>query len=319
MEDLNKKNSDRIVLKLTDVSKNFGRRNAVSKMNFSLESGTVFALLGENGAGKTTTIKMLFGLTRPNAGSIRVLGLDPTKEKEALEIRRRVGYVPDQPIFYDYLRVGEMGKFAAAFYPDRYWQEYLRLLETFSIAPDLKIASLSRGMKALVSLALALANDPDLLILDEPTSGLDPIVRRSFLQSMADRTALGKSVFLSSHQITEVERIADRIGIMRQSELMFDESLETLKNEIRQLVLTFHETAPYSAPDHLFDSVIQYAPKGRTAVITGKNLHNDFTNHLSESVVTHEILSPDLEDIFIALARRNEQYNIIQEESKCNK
>lgn len=309
MEEIKKNDNDsqeKILMELTGVSKNFGKLNAVSDMTFSLRTGTIFALLGENGAGKTTTIKMLFGQTAPDSGTIRVLGLDPVREKDALEIRRKVGYVPDQPALYEWMKVGEMGRFAAAFYPEGYWKEFLRQLDFFSIAPDLPIRSLSKGKKAQVSLALALANDPDLLILDEPTSGLDPIVRRSFLQSMADRTALGKSVFLSSHQITEVERIADRVGIMKNSKLLFDESLETLKNEIKQLVLTFQEAAPVTPPEGLFHSFIRYSVEGRTATVIGRNPVHDFADRLPDSVLNYDLQSLGLEDIFIASSKQED-------------
>ena len=306
-------NKSENMIEMTGVSKRFGRVQALLDVGYSVGPGKIFALLGENGAGKTTTIKILLGLLAPDAGQVRVLGLDPVRDGQA--IRRRVGYVPEQPALYEWMTVGEMGRFAASFQSQAYWQEYLRLIEGFEIAPELKIKGLSKGMKAQVSLALALASDPDLLILDEPTSGLDAMVRRRFMESMVDRAALGKSVFLSSHQITEVERVADEIGLMKQSAMFCVESLETLKNRTRTLLLTFENPITGRAEIErvtgaLFGEVVAVNVNGRTLEMTGRDLVSDaeaklaalgplFGEHLNQT----EIRRPNLEEIFVAVLK----------------
>lgn len=301
------------MIEMSGVSKRFGRVQALLEVGYSVGPGKIFALLGENGAGKTTTIKILLGLLTPDAGRVRVLGLDPALDGQT--IRRRVGYVPEQPTLYEWMTVGEMGRFAASFQSQAYWQEFLRLIEGFEIAPELKIKGLSKGMKAQVSLALALASDPDLLILDEPTSGLDAMVRRRFMESMVDRAALGKSVFLSSHQITEVERVADEIGLMKKSEMFCVESLETLKNRTRTLLLTFEN--PVTGRDDiervvgaLFGEVVAVNADGRTLEMTGRDLVPDAEAKLAplgdlfgEKLTQTEIRRPNLEEIFVAVLK----------------
>src|SRR5262249_36419174 len=198
-------------------------------------------LLGENGAGKTTAIRILLGLTDLDEGQATVLGLDSTKQGQL--IRSRVGYVPERPTFYEWMTVSEIGWFTSGFYPSGFYERYLNLAAGYQLPLKRKIKSLSKGMRAKVSLSLALAHEPDLLILDEPTSGLDTLVRREFLEGMVDIAAAGRTVLLSSHQISEVERVADIIAILRSGKLLLVERLETLKDQIRELAITMAETA----------------------------------------------------------------------------
>lgn len=212
---------------------------ALREVDLQVPRGTVLALLGENGAGKTTLIQSLTGFLKPNAGSCRVLGLDPTTD--ALEIRRRVGYVADAPALYDWMRVGEIGWFASSFYEPGFLERYREAIARYEVAEDRKIRHLSKGQRAKVALALALAHDPELLILDEPTSGLDPLVRREFLESMLDRVATGRTVLLSSHQISEVERVADTVAILHQGKFCITDSLGHLRETVSEVTVSFED------------------------------------------------------------------------------
>jgi ABC-2 type transport system ATP-binding protein len=215
------------VIQVTEARKKFFRQLALDNVSLAVPAGVVYALLGENGAGKTTLIRSLLGYYRLQSGSIDVLGMNPAKQP--LEIRRRVGYVADQPGMYPWMTVQEVGWFASGFYPVGYADRFVQLAKEFDLPPKSKIRDLSKGMKAKVALACALAFDPELLIMDEPTSGLDPAVRRSFLESMVDRAAGGKTVLLSSHQIHEVERVADWVAIIHGGKLQVASPLEDLK------------------------------------------------------------------------------------------
>jgi ABC-2 type transport system ATP-binding protein len=202
------------------------------------------ALLGDNGAGKTTALRILLGLIRADEGHAEVLGLESATQGE--EIRRRVGYVPERPTLYLWMTVAEIGWFAAGFYPSGYLSKYQDLVRGFQLPLDRKLKALSKGMLAKVSLALAMAHEPELLVLDEPTSGLDPLVRREVLESMVDVAAAGRTVVLSSHQLGEVERVADAVAVLKQGKLVLYEMLDVLKSRIRELTVTFVNGSTHS-------------------------------------------------------------------------
>lgn len=212
---------------------------ALREVDLQVTRGTVLALLGENGAGKTTLIQCLTGFLKPNSGSCRVLGLDPAAD--ALEIRHRVGYVADAPALYDWMRVGEIGWFASSFYKAGFLDRYREAINRYAVPEDRKIRHLSKGQRAKVALALALAPDPELLILDEPTAGLDPLVRREFLESMLDRVATGRTVLLSSHHISEVERVADAVAILHQGRFCIAESLSQLRDDASEVTISLDD------------------------------------------------------------------------------
>ena len=229
---INRMTNNDCVIQFDDVSRSFGKQVALDHVSYDVPQGVVFALLGENGAGKTTSIKSILGMCEPGSGQVQVLGMHPTLH--SYDIRRQVGYVPEQASLYDWMTVKEAGWFAAGFYASGYEAEFNHLAGSFGLPPDQKIKNLSKGMKAKVVLSLAMAHKPPLLILDEPTSGLDTLVRREFLESMVDMTASGQTVYLSSHQIPEVERVADIVAIMKHGKLLLVEELASLKDTSRE-------------------------------------------------------------------------------------
>ncbi len=299
------KSGSNTAIRLERLTKKYKGQEAVGNVSFTVERGSVFALLGENGAGKTTTIKILLGMVRPNSGSAEVLGLDPIRDD--VQIRKLVGYVPEQTTLYDWMTVEQIGRFASAFYPEGYWPEYCRLIDSFGLDLSAKIKNISKGMKAEVSLSLALASDPDLLILDEPTSGLDAMIRRKFLESMVDRAAVGKTVFLSSHQITEVERIADTVAIMKKSRILLIEPLEQLKATTTLFHVTFKESVPKDSRfgSDLFQTLVDRQTEGREIHLLGRYPVEDALERIqnTEGVAEAEQLPVTLEEIFVAYMR----------------
>jgi ABC-2 type transport system ATP-binding protein len=286
------------VIRLNEVCKRFGPQIALHKLSLDVPHGVVFALLGENGAGKTTAIRIMLGLSEPNAGSAEVLGL--SSDREGLQIRRRVGYVPERSTLYEWMTVAEIGWFTAGFYGDGFLPEYLRLAGEYGLPRRRKLKALSRGMRAKVSLSLALAHDPELLVLDEPTSGLDALVRREFLESMVDRAAAGTTVFLSSHQIAEVERVDDVVAIIREGKLMLVERLDELKGRTREVTLTMEDGAP--GPPELPGEVLSCRRKLRQWQLLVRGVEEDRLTSLGrhDSVRQVEVRSPNLEEIFVA-------------------
>ncbi len=290
------------VIRLNGLSKRFGSQIALRNLSLEVPPGVVFALLGENGAGKTTAIRILLGLAEPNSGTAEVLGI-PSASR-GLEIRRRVGYVPEGPTLYEWMTVAEIGWFTAGFYGNGFLPAYLRLASEFGLPHRRKLKKLSRGMRAKVSLSLALAHDPELLVLDEPTSGLDALVRREFLESMVDRAATGKTVLLSSHQIAEVERVADVVAILREGELMLVERLDALKAQMREVTLTMADGAP--GPPELPGEIVAGRCRARQWQMMVRSADDEGLRRLDlqESVRQVEVRAPNLEEIFVAYLER---------------
>ncbi len=293
------------VLKLQNVKKQFGSTQAMDNISLEVSEGVVFALLGENGAGKTTTIKTLLGLELPDSGSVDVLGMNPSKQ--SVDIRRAIGYVPENPVLYDWMTVSQIAWFTSGFYPDGFTEKFSELAKEFDLPTDKKIKSLSKGGRAKVALALAMAHQPRLLILDEPTSGLDTMVRRKFLESMVDVAAEGRTVLLSSHQIPEVERVADWVAIVHEGRVLVCDTLENLKAKLERWVVTFEDTAA-QLPE-MEARILTHEGRGsrRQQLFVrepGPNALWRLRDHPGVNEV--EVHTPSLEEIFVAYVSRPE-------------
>ncbi len=292
-------------IRLQKLSKRFGPQVALSDVSLEVPPGVVFALLGENGAGKTTAIRIMFGLLDADSGEAEVMGLRSVRS--GLEIRRRVGYVPERLSLYEWMTVGEIGWFTAGFYGEVFLPEYRRLTAQFGLPERQKIKNLSKGMRAKVALSLALAHQPELLVLDEPTSGLDALVRREFLESMVDRAAAGQTVFLSSHQIVEVERVADIVAILHQGELILVERLDDLKAQVREVTFTMSD-GEVPLPD-LPGELLAKRQRARQWQVLVRGLGDEPLSRLSAAPGIREVESrvPTLEEIFVAYIQRGRE------------
>ena len=291
------------VISVNNVCKRFGKRTVLDSVSMKVPSGVVFALLGENGAGKSTLIRSMLGYTKLNSGNILVCGMDPLKQP--LEIRRKVGYVSDSPGLYEWMTVAQAGWYASGFYPEGFLKVYGERINAFQLPHDTKIRDLSKGMRAKVALSLAMSFDPELLILDEPTSGLDPLVRRSFLESMIDRAAAGQTVFLSSHQIQEVERVADWVAILHQGQLQIVAPLDELKSSVT--VLDFSLRDPLLALPDVMEQVqvLHKTQIGRTLHMMVRGFTPAIENALSQHANLFEIkaMRPNLEELYIGFTQ----------------
>lgn len=215
-------------LRIDSVSVGYGRTAVVSGLMLAVQPGWVYALLGRNGSGKTTLVASLMGFRPVTAGRIRVLGLDPWKQRATL--MRDVGYVPETPDAPPDVTVARIEKFCAALYPTWDSAGFAERLARFSIPTRKRFGELSRGQKGLVQMALALAPAPKLLILDDPTLGFDAVAKASFYEELIGELAdRGVTVFLTTHDLAEVERIADRVGILHGGRIALEGSPEELK------------------------------------------------------------------------------------------
>ncbi len=305
------------VITLQNVCKRFGRVTALDHVNLEIPPGVVFALLGENGAGKTTMIRILTGFTKPDSGQATVLGQNC--DTAGLEIRQLIGYVSDSPALYEWMTAEEIGWFASAFYDPGFPNRYLELTAVFDIPTGIRLKDLSKGQRAKVALALATSHDPQLLILDEPTSGLDPMVRRQFLESMVDRAALGRTVLLSSHQISEVERVADWVAILHQGRLKLVQPLEELKRTTSIVTATLDDPAATAALPP--GNVLTESRNARQLRWVVQDLPDDWASGYDESSGVTNLSSEraTLEEVFVAVcdsrAQRPEQYSSDQRSS----
>ena len=219
--------SEDLPVRLTDVSKHFGRGIALDGVSLSLEPGEVFGYLGPNGAGKTTTIRVLLGMLRPTSGQAQVFGLDSWRQP--VPVHRMLGYVPGESalyrrltgrqhiLYFDRLRRRDDGAAAAA------------LADRLDLDLGRPAGTLSRGNRQKLAIVLALMSSPRLLVLDEPTSGLDPLVQQEFHALLDEHTHRGGTALFSSHVLGEVQRVADRIGVIRQGRLIAVERLAELR------------------------------------------------------------------------------------------
>lgn len=294
------------IIEFQNVSKRFGSTQALTDFSLSVPEGAVFALLGENGAGKSTAIRILLGLERASAGSSSIMALDSVRQ--GLKIRRMVGYVPDRPVLYDWMTIRELGWFIGGFYdrPESVIENYGQFIEKFQLDPGQRIGTLSKGMYAKVALALALAHDPKVLVLDEPTSGLDTMVRRDFLDSMVELAAAGRTVFISSHQIAEVERIADYVAVISRGKLLTVDRLDDLKAQTRHLLITC-ESEMVAAPA-FNGQLISSEHRGRQWSLMLRGAGPEVTTAVRDrpGILSVEESAPSLEDIYLAYLRRRQ-------------
>jgi len=233
--------SDAIVTE--HLSKAYGPKWVVRDLNLRVPTGCVYGFLGRNGAGKSTTIKMLTGMCAPDAGRASLLGEDVPTLSPAT--RGRIAYMAEGHPLYAWMSIGEMVKFTSAFYEN--WDHALasQVLDHFELSRKQKCGRLSRGQQAQVSLALAMAPDPELLILDDPTLGLDTVVRREFLEALIQLIhSRGRTILFSSHVLGDVERVATRIGVMVDGVLRVDCPTETFRDAVRKVVAEFDGDPP---------------------------------------------------------------------------
>ena len=282
------------------LTKYYGSRKVVDHLDLRIPRGTVYGLLGRNGAGKSTTLKMLTGMVRPDYGRIELLGED--LEVLSPATRARIAYLAEGHPLYTSMTIRQAVAFTTSFYVNADRQLVEQILDHFALSPKAKIGRLSKGQRAQVSLALALAPDPELLILDDPTLGLDTNVRRDFLESMIQIIQRrGRTILFSSHVLGDVERVADRVGVMIDGVLRVDCPAEQFKSSVRKVVAEFGYEPPEvpPCPGLLSDwrvgtrrelVFVGYGPKQRAAV-----------EALSPERV--EIVEMNLEDAFIEYTR----------------
>ncbi len=295
-----------MIIETVDLRKNYDDVEAVRGLNLQVPPGSICGFLGRNGAGKTTTIKVLLGMSRLSSGQARVFGLRADLQASSVDIRRRTGFVSDEKDLYGYFTVDEMIRFTAAFFPR--WRADLeqRYLRAFGLPRDRKIKALSRGTRTKLALLLALCRGAELLILDEPTSGLDPAMTEEVLQALVSHVASEElTVFFSSHQITEVDQIADRVVIIHAGRTVLTGALDDLRENFRRIQLVFDG----DAPDAKFRAVgvENVSRKGRVMTVLSSAGAEGIVDEARElNPVSVDVVAVSLKEIFLETVARED-------------
>ena len=278
------------------LSKRYGDTLALDALDLAVEPGEVYGYLGPNGAGKTTTIRLLLGLHRPSAGRAELFGVDAWGEP--VRAHRKVGYVTAEPHLWPALTGAETLEFLARVRGDTDADYRELLVERFELDTDKKVRALSHGNQQKVQLIAAFASRAELLILDEPTGGLDPLMEVAFRETVLEAKAHGQTVFLSSHILSEVEAVCDRVGILREGRLVEQGTLAELRHLSSQTVeVTFEGRLPELPPLPGVE-VEQAGPNALRFQVSG-SVRPLVAALADQPVVSLESRAPSLEEIFL--------------------
>ena len=279
---------------LEDLTVRYGQRLALDQVSLTVPEGSVYALLGRNGAGKSSLVRCLLGEQKPSAGRALLLGRDVWRERAAVLFE--VGVVPEEPDAPPAMTARQLSRFCSRLYPRWDAAGVEARLKRFGVPAGTPFGKLSKGQKGQVLMALALAATPRLLVLDDPTLGLDAVARKAvFEELIGDLADRGTTVFVTTHDLAGVERIADRVGILREGKLVLDEEMETLKHRFRRV----------SFPRSREAAVGRLTPLAPVAVASrGWEVDAVVSRYAEEHLPVEdgpEVSSLTLEEIFIAL------------------
>jgi ABC-2 type transport system ATP-binding protein len=291
---------DEFVISARQVCRRFGAKKVLCGVDLEIPRGSVVGLLGKNASGKTTLIKCMLGLLRTDAGELRVLGEDAWWL--SADSKARLGYVPQEIVLYSWMRVEQMLQYTAAFYPRWNWKLARRLTRGWEVPHDDRIGVLSAGQLQKLAIVLAMGHEPDLLVLDEPVAGLDPVARRDFLRAILDvAESENRTVLFSTHITSDLERVANRVALLRDGQIVFHDELDVLKDSVKRLRITAAHDLPR---DFAVRGALRTEVAGPSALVAVTGVTDGLIDDLSttwHASVDIEHLS--LEDIFLEMHR----------------
>ncbi len=288
------------LIQLSDVAKRYGSQTALSGLNMQVPAGAVYGLLGQNGAGKSTCLRLIMGLLRADSGQIQILGQNV--EQLSADTRQQIGYSSESMRFVPWLTVAQALNYTRSFYT--HWDsDYVNSwLQKLELNPRARVFSLSRGNRQKLGLIMAIGHRPKVLILDEPAGGLDPIARRVFLESMIDLLhESGTTIVISSHQMQDLERICDHVGLINNGRMQAEGEMELFKSQTRRLRLMQSQALP-----ELGLSVIHHLPGQQSSEWVVNNWSPELEQRLRQAVAAEylQIDALSLEEIFVYHARQ---------------
>lgn len=293
--------TDSIAIETRGLKKQYKNVTALDGLDLSVPTGSIYGLLGRNGAGKTTAMKILMGLVRPTGGITRVFGMAAEQSAGGVAIRQRTGFVSDERDLYDSMTVAQLIAFTARFFPKWRSDMATRYVRDFDLPESRIVKALSRGARAKLALLLAFCRNPDLLILDEATSGLDPVAAAEVLQTLVRHAGSeGTTVFFSSHQIAEIEQIADHVAIIDQGRAILQGELDSLLEAYKRIDMVFEGDAPdWPLGGH---DVVRVERKGH---VLGVLAHSDAARIIKEArargCISTEVRSVTLKEVFLEI------------------
>jgi ABC-2 type transport system ATP-binding protein len=285
------------VIEINQLSKYYGKQRGIEDVTFSVKQGEIFGFIGPNGAGKSTTIRTLLALIYPTSGTATIFGKDCIKE--APVIAQDIGYLPSETFFYENMKVRDLLKYAETLYKKDCSKRIDELTSRLNLDVTRKIRDLSFGNKKKVGIVAGLLHSPKLLILDEPTSGLDPLMQQTFFDILREENQKGVTILFSSHILSEVQKMCDRIAILKDGKVISLEDIETMRsNAYKKIILHMPETTEIQTLD--MDGVSNFEQNGEQINF----LFKGDVNMLLDSLRQHRLLDvlieePSLEEIFM--------------------
>lgn len=285
------------VIEINNLTKTYGNARGITDLSFHVEEGEIFGFIGPNGAGKSTTIRTILSLIYPTSGSAQIFGQDCIEF--APEIAKEVGYLPSEVFYYDNMKVIDLLKYSASFYKKDCSKRMKELVEIMDLDVTKKIDDLSLGNKKKVGIVQGLLHEPKLIILDEPTSGLDPLMQQRFFDLLLEENKKGATILFSSHILSEVQRLCDRVAIIKEGKIVAVEKISNLKeNNYKKIKIETTDALDRDfftitgVNDLTFeDSTISFLFRGDINTVLRKIAEVDITNLWIEE--------PDLEEIFM--------------------
>jgi ABC-2 type transport system ATP-binding protein len=285
------------VIEINQLSKYYGKQRGIEDVTFSVKQGEIFGFIGPNGAGKSTTIRTLLALIYPTSGTATIFGKDCIKE--APVIAQDIGYLPSETFFYENMKVRDLLKYAETLYKKDCSKRIDELTSRLNLDVTRKIRDLSFGNKKKVGIVAGLLHSPKLLMLDEPTSGLDPLMQQTFFDILREENQKGVTILFSSHILSEVQKMCDRIAILKDGKVISLEDIETMRsNAYKKIILHMPETTEIQTLD--MDGVSNFEQNGEQINF----LFKGDVNMLLDSLRQHRLLDvlieePSLEEIFM--------------------
>jgi ABC-2 type transport system ATP-binding protein len=285
------------VIEIKNLTKTYGKARGISDISFNVEGGEIFGFIGPNGAGKSTTIRTLLSLIYPTSGRATIFGKDTVQF--APEIKKEIGYLPSEVFYYDNMKVKDLLNYSASFYKKDCSKRIKELAEIMDLDLNKKIDDLSLGNKKKVGIVQGLLHEPKLIILDEPTSGLDPLMQQKFFELLEEENRKGATILFSSHILTEVQRLCNRVAIIKEGKIVTVEKISTLKeNTYKKFKI---ETKSTLDPDYFnLEGVNKLEVKADLTSFLFKGNINEVMRKIADIEISNLwIEEPDLEEIFM--------------------